>query len=45
MKTVHQILLLGAALLWAAGHVRAAVPDSAAVQHIAPIAAVQAVAG
>jgi hypothetical protein len=43
MKTVHQILLLGAALLWAAGHARAAVPLAAAaaapVAHLATAAA------
>ena len=28
MRTSHLILLLGAALLWAAGHVRAATPEA-----------------
>ena len=28
MRTPHVILLLGAALLWAAGHVRAATPEA-----------------
>jgi hypothetical protein len=28
MRTLHQILLLGAALLWAAAHARAAAPDA-----------------
>jgi hypothetical protein len=30
MRTLHQILLLGAALLWAAGHARAALPEAPA---------------
>jgi len=28
MRTLHHLLLLGAALLWAAGHARAAVPEA-----------------
>ena len=33
MKIVHQILLLGAALLWAASHARAAVSEEAASKY------------
>jgi hypothetical protein len=35
MRTVHQILLLGAALLWAAGHARAALPEATSAMHAA----------